>query len=180
MFNTDLMNFLKSRPMRKLEDIKTFVDVNKCDMTETRLGGVSVLSIAILNGYNVDVIQYFIKSGCDVDQQDANGKTPVMISFYEFREEVSWLLIQASKHLNVRCERGWTLVDYALQSSCSSPLLMKIISLESELSESGMENGRYLKLQEEYYIQRLITLKKEIKKSNIIPDTMKVVCCKFL
>ncbi|CAG2221111.1 unnamed protein product [Mytilus edulis] len=73
--------------------------------SENNVFGKSVLHAACRGG-NVDIIEYFLNRGCDIDHVDNEGETPYLTAFREKDKEVINILMKYNCDVNISNKKG--------------------------------------------------------------------------
>ena len=92
----------------KYECVKLLVEAG----ADSTTGPNSALFLASKNGF-LETVKCFIKAGADINSQDFDGKTPLMVSALGGNVDVLKELIEAGADLDIQNNRGYTaLMEY--------------------------------------------------------------------
>ena len=73
--------------------------------------GETLLTSTAASGH-LNNVKHLIAHGCDINQQNAQGKTPLMAAVVNNKIMVAKYLVQKGAKINVKDNNGYTVMDY--------------------------------------------------------------------
>ena len=89
---------------------------------------VNLLCTSIAKG-DIEIVKKLIVNGASINQK-SNGLTPSMYAAKYNRVEILEFLIAQGANLNVKCNKGYTALDYAIATNANEAQLIIEVALE--------------------------------------------------
>ena len=98
--------------LRSKSLIKLFIK-NNVLKNHKLMEGMTLLSYLIVNYQDLDTLKYFIKQGLDINQQNANGSTALMLAVYAGNLKMVKYLIKQGAKLDIKSDTRDTALSIA-------------------------------------------------------------------
>ena len=166
------------------------LDENKADLTNVKLifdngfkyinskyNGDTFLTYVISRFGNKDIANYLIDKGCDVNEKNDKGQTPLMLMIGKdghmvscFDKESIFNLIEKSDDINATDDEGKGVLDYVVESKYDKDLSVYVKLFEKGLEidkEKILENYSAYRVREYIFKAQNIVENKKEAKSNL-------------